>query len=127
MVDGRYRIGDEVYVHGYIDEIRGETVIIRNNGGYFGTAESEVYTIDRCDKADRKDEPSDWETEKRENSLCYKCVKECDRRALNRYTIECNQYEPKDEPQTDGYISGEDFLKMFGYEPQTDCAWGKGE
>ena len=26
------------------------------------------------------------------------------------------------EPQTDGYISGEDFLKIFD-EPQTDCAW----
>ena len=28
------------------------------------------------------------------------------------------------EPQTDGYISGEDFMKIFD-EPQTDCAWGK--
>ena len=26
------------------------------------------------------------------------------------------------EPQTDGYIKGEDFLKIFT-EPQTDCAW----
>ena len=26
----------------------------------------------------------------------------------------------KDEPQTDGYISGEDFMKIFD-EPQTDC------
>lgn len=51
-------------------------------------------------KADGQYEPqTDWETEKRDNSLCYKCVKECDRRVLNRYTIECNQYEPKDEPQ----------------------------
>lgn len=54
MIDGRYRIGDEVYIHGYIDEIRNGTIIIRNEGGYFGTAESEVYTIDRCDTADRK-------------------------------------------------------------------------
>lgn len=36
------KIGDEVYVHGYIDEIRQDTVIIRNEGGYFGTAPSEV-------------------------------------------------------------------------------------
>ena len=28
----------------------------------------------------------------------------------------------KTEPQTDGYISGEDFMKIFD-EPQTDCAW----
>ena len=36
------KIGDEVYVHGYIDEIRQNTVIIRNDGGYFGTVPSEV-------------------------------------------------------------------------------------
>ena len=36
------KIGDEVYVHGYVDEIRSDAVIIRNNGGYFGTARSEV-------------------------------------------------------------------------------------
>ena len=36
------RIGDEVYIHGYVDEIRQDTIIIRNNGGYFGTDKSEV-------------------------------------------------------------------------------------
>lgn len=36
------KIGDEVYVHGYVDEIREDTVIIRNEGGYFGTCKSEV-------------------------------------------------------------------------------------
>lgn len=36
------RIGDEVYVHGYVDEIRNDVVIIRNDGGYFGTVEDEV-------------------------------------------------------------------------------------
>lgn len=36
------QIGDEVYIHGYIDELRGDTVIIRNDGGYFGTARSEI-------------------------------------------------------------------------------------
>lgn len=36
------KIGDTVYVHGYIDEIRKDVVIIRNNGGYFGTVPSEV-------------------------------------------------------------------------------------
>lgn len=36
------KIGDEVYVHGYVDEIRGDTVIVRNNGGYFGTARTEI-------------------------------------------------------------------------------------
>ncbi len=38
------KIGDEVYVHGYIDEIRKDTVIIKNDGGYFGTVPSEIIT-----------------------------------------------------------------------------------
>lgn len=36
------KIGDEVLIHGYVDEIRKDTIIIRNDGGYFGTVESEV-------------------------------------------------------------------------------------
>ena len=36
------RIGDEVYVRGTVDEIRGTTVIIKNKGGYFGTKKSEL-------------------------------------------------------------------------------------
>lgn len=36
------KIGDTVFIHGYIDEIRKDTVIIRNKGGYFGTIPSEV-------------------------------------------------------------------------------------
>ena len=38
------KIGDRVFVRGYIDEIRKDTVIIRNAGGYFGTIPSEVIT-----------------------------------------------------------------------------------
>ena len=37
------KIGDEVYVHGYVDEIRKDCIIIRNDGGYFGTVPSECY------------------------------------------------------------------------------------
>lgn len=36
------KIGDTVYVHGYIDEIRKDIIIIKNKGGYFGTAKSEI-------------------------------------------------------------------------------------
>ena len=36
------KIGDRVFVSGYIDEIRKDTVIVRNDGGYFGTVLSEV-------------------------------------------------------------------------------------
>ena len=38
------KIGDRIYVRGYIDEIRKDTIIIRNAGGYFGTIPSEVIT-----------------------------------------------------------------------------------
>ena len=36
------KIGDRVYVHGYVDEIRKEMVIIHNDGGYFGTVRNEI-------------------------------------------------------------------------------------
>lgn len=39
---GLRKIGDQVYVHGYIDEIRKDTIIIRNAGGYFGTVDGEI-------------------------------------------------------------------------------------
>ncbi len=35
------RIGDEIYVHGYVDEIRRDTMIVRNDGGYFGAVPEE--------------------------------------------------------------------------------------
>ena len=38
------KIGDEVYVHGFIDEIRPDTIIIENRGGYFGTVKNEIVT-----------------------------------------------------------------------------------
>ena len=62
------KIGDEVYIHGYVDEIRKDVIIIRNEGGYFGTVLDEI--------------------------------------------------KSKDNPQTDGCISGEDFMKIFD-KPQT--------
>jgi len=36
------KIGQEVLIHGYVDEIRKDTIIIRNEGGYFGTVKSEI-------------------------------------------------------------------------------------
>lgn len=39
------KIGDRCFVHGYIDEIRKDTVIVRNHGGYFGTDPGEVITV----------------------------------------------------------------------------------
>ena len=40
------KIGDEVFVHGYVDEIRKDVIIIRNDGGYFGTVKGEIVTAD---------------------------------------------------------------------------------
>ena len=36
------KIGDEVYIHGFVDEIRQNVIIIRNDGGYFGTVAEEI-------------------------------------------------------------------------------------
>lgn len=83
------RIGDEVYVHGYVDEIRYDdtkrvsTVIIRNDGGYFGTVPSEI------DNAPTIDAVS-----------VVRC-KECVRRKNNGFCLEHNRYEKNDN----GYCS----------------------
>ena len=44
------KIGDKVLIIGTVDEIRKDTVIIRNEGGYFGTVKSEIIKGDliRC-------------------------------------------------------------------------------
>lgn len=42
----RLKIGQEVLIHGYVDEIRKDTIIIQNEGGYFGTVEWEVTDIE---------------------------------------------------------------------------------
>jgi len=39
------RIDDEIYVHGYLDEIRQDKVIVRNEGGYFGTVVDELVEV----------------------------------------------------------------------------------
>ena len=49
------KIGDEVYVHGYVDEIRKDVIIIRNDGGYFGTVPSEI----NCSEPQTK-YPTEW-------------------------------------------------------------------
>ena len=54
------KIGDEVYVHGYIDEIRYDdtkrvsTIIIRNDGGYFGTVPSEITADHKTENSSEK-------------------------------------------------------------------------
>lgn len=41
----KMKIGDEIYVHGYVNEIRGDCVIVENKGGCFGTRMSEVSSV----------------------------------------------------------------------------------
>ena len=36
------KLGDEIYVHGYVDEIRKNCIIVKNKGGYFGTVQEEI-------------------------------------------------------------------------------------
>lgn len=56
------KIGDEVLIQGYIDEIRNDVVIIRNEGGYFGTVKSEIKS-DVLDNI-RAEIESDWQLKK---------------------------------------------------------------
>ena len=39
------KIGDAVWIRGIVDEIRKDTVIIKNKGGYFGTDPCEVVGV----------------------------------------------------------------------------------
>lgn len=52
------KIGDRVYVHGYIDEIRKDVVIIRNSGGYFGTVKSEIIVAETKEEQEKQDDLS---------------------------------------------------------------------
>ena len=112
------KIGDEVYVHGYVDEIRNDVVIIRNEGGYFGTVPSEI-------TADRKTEPQ-AERGKLINAVVKLDMSREDKfkviELLEQHCEKCKHYlftdidgyycehetygqpchyEPKDEPQTE--------------------------
>ena len=59
-------IGDEVWVHGFVDEIRRDVIIIRNDGGYFGTVAEEIGYCD--DYEDLTDTP---QTERSACGTCY--------------------------------------------------------
>ena len=41
------KLGDAVWIRGVVDEIRKDTVIIKNKGGYFGTDPCEVVDAPR--------------------------------------------------------------------------------
>ena len=55
----RLKIGQEVLIHGYVDDIRKDTIIIQNDGGYFGTVECEVTDIEMSDTNEMLDKIKD--------------------------------------------------------------------
>jgi hypothetical protein len=52
MEEENMRIGDIVFVHGIIDEIRNDCIIIKNTGGYFGTSKDEIVHYSQLMKND---------------------------------------------------------------------------
>ena len=81
------RIGDEVYIHGYVDEIRKDTVIIRNKGGYFGTVAEEVMPATQSNDSNAlkalERKKGEWlEENRRPKSMMFYCS-ECHRTAYD--------------------------------------------
>ena len=111
------KIGDEVYVHGYVDEIRKDVIIIRNGGGYFGTIEGEIVTCDKCiwsvcnyNKVDLDADTPQTDSEITRNSLRTDC-NGC--RFVGTYDTEfpCANCVRKNKDYYDADT------------PQTDCGW----
>lgn len=110
IIDCEMHIGDEVFVHGYIDEIRNGTIIIRNVGGYFGTSKDEVFYYEKNGygtmNAVRKTEPiktTDY-CDICKRDMCDVCIAD----ATNPYCVPSHyeiNYEPKDESQTNSKIT----------------------
>ena len=82
------KIGDEVYVHGYVDEIRNGTIIIRNEGGYFGTAPDEVMPPVQPDLSGYSDKlwKAAYERGKKEAQADIVRCKDCFKREICRTT-----------------------------------------
>ena len=72
------KIGEEVYIHGFIDEIRKDTVIIRNEGGYFGTVKEELRSA-----TEKQTNTAEWLPADYLNKI-YRCSK-CGQRSINKY------------------------------------------
>ena len=70
------KIGDRIFVRGYIDEIRKDTVIVRNDGGYFGTIPSEVITGE-LPSAQPECKTGHWILDRSGAYCCDKCMEPC--------------------------------------------------
>ena len=95
-------IGDEGWVHGYVDEIRKDCIIIRNDGGYFGTVAEEIGYFDGYE--DLADTP---QTEKDETQIDCRTCRQNKSGWYEKGSLSCERccganfefYEPKDESQ----------------------------
>lgn len=114
------KIGDEVYVHGYVDEIRNDVVIIRNEGGYFGTVAEEVLLsgIERVADTPQTERPScescKWDSEEWYDTHCDSCV---------AHTDKPSNYEPKAEIPKNALRSDCMGCRFVGtYDTEFPCA-----
>lgn len=92
------KIGDRVYVHGFVDEIRKDTIIIRNNGGYFGTIKSEIVEGNNTEDIVNVIRCKDCRHWIRDIDHCCRYYGGASPRASNDY---CSRAERKDKDETD--------------------------
>ena len=117
------KIGDEVYVHGYVDEIRKDVIIIRNDGGYFGTVADECYCYEEDERGygtmNSADTPQEGRSEfvKVSDRECPWCKAVC--ASTDKYCHECG-WHIADTPQTD--CDHRCIQTEVGCE-RTDCPW----
>ena len=122
IIDCEMHIGDEVYVHGYVDEIRKDCIIIRNDGGYFGTIRNEIRYIEGDEIIPQReaDTPQTEEEILREQCRAFMDVV--------KQTESLEQFRVGLEYHTDtthfGKAKGESVTtNKIDDEPQTDCPW----
>lgn len=120
------KIGDEVFVHGYVDEIRKDVIIIRNNGGYFGTIEGEIVIAD-TPQTDCEDAFTKWQKSVadsyRPQTDCETCKYGQDKHRYAHICNECgvgiNNYAPQTESTGSPIGDYRDGVGAW----QTDCGW----
>ena len=123
------KIGDEVFVHGYVDEIRKDTIIIRNDGGYFGTVSSEMFYYEEDRNGYGTMNSADTPQTDYNTNQCVQRVEYVGNDEKSRCWT-CKHFERMHETpiSSDGsyYTYVVCTAKECNYEPkdeQTDCPW----
>ncbi|MBO7430439.1 MAG: hypothetical protein J6U56_05440 [Spirochaetia bacterium] len=86
------QIGDKVLVRGTIDEIRKDVVIIKNEGGYFGTVTGEILANEVCQ--DHEAMPTMWQDVDKEEAAKSVIILDLFSKVFCRYK---NDYERFDD------------------------------